>query len=945
MHDHRRPEDAGLSNDTPDSASVKTGRPPRPQPLAPDFAGVPAELRAETAWVTWRYQFRDGRDGAAGKWTKIPLTPSTGRGASSTDASTWDTFAAACDAYDAGGVDGVGFVFAEDGPFFGVDLDACTGDDGSVPALDAAALDATARGVLDTLRTYAEWSPSGTGVHLIGRGELPPGARRRGTVEMYDRGRYFTVTGRPVDDRPAAVRDVSAALRLVHAALFAEPERPARATGTPSTTSSASPAGLGLSDAELVEKATSANDAGKFARLYYAGGKSEERAALLQKLAFWTNGDAGQMECLLRASAFNGPRLDEPRGAVTFAAYEVARALDRWDGVGYTGRPAPAPEPEGYTAEAFVDALGDAKGRAAEKAAAYLTADAARAAAADLPKMCAELQERGAREKWMRDWRADVRAQAKEDRAEASGVREAEDRGPGGLKGGALNEWLADRLREEAGGFAKDPGGALYRYDGARGHYVGPCAAWVAERVRETMKAVGSMEAWGKARTEAVEYDLATTAPTLWDTPKPGRLCLLNGLLNLDTGELEPHRPGAWLSTFGLPIHYDPAADDGGKWADYFRSVLPEDAPDGWGFELVRWLLSPASGKRPALMLHGPGDDGKSTFLGLLEHVLGGGSDSRAVSAATLQTLSSDRFGPADLYGAALNICADLPASQLDGVDVFKRITGGDAVRAEKKYGDAFNFRPFAHLLFSSNHPIKLRDASHDPAFWSRWIVVPFTNNFGEGSPDRRQLDALRADLLARPALSALLNAALACGFGGPPKPSPSMADALDAMRRGRRVSPVSTAEDGHGDGAGSDRAPRRPARRPAPLPTTFQTEEIGTPPPCVPNEEASEVVRPAETDVSGASLPVPAVTPQPQPSTPRAGGDGYQSGDGYRSDAEDPPDFVEVELRFTAPVPPPPTGLDDAEGFRRCRDAWEPDVRRRPTDPSNPPPDLGPFR
>lgn len=944
MHDHRRPENAGHSKDTPDSAPVNTGKPPRPQPLAPDFAGVPADLRAETAWVTWRYQFRDGRDGAAGKWTKIPLTPSTGRSASSTDASTWDTFAAACAAYDRGGVDGIGFTFAEDGPFFGVDIDKCArGDDGR------AVLSGIAADVLGALDTYAEWSPSGTGVHLIGRGKLPPGGRHGKAVEMYDRGRFFTVTGRPVDDRPAEVRDVSAALRFVHAALFPAPA-PKRANQSDAGAPSASPAALTLSDAELVEKAKSASNGAAFARLYDHGGKSEERAALLWHLAFWTNGDAGQMERLLRGSAFNGPRLDEPRGEETFAAYEARRAADRWsetNSPGYTGRQE-EPKEEAYTVEAFVEALGDAKGKAAEKAAAYLTDDVARAASADLPKMCAELQERGAGIRWMREWTGFVRAQAKENRADAAAdaERTARNPGPAGLKGGALNEWLADKLRDEAGGFAKDPGGALYRYDAARGHYVGPCEAWVAERVRETMKAVGSMEAFGETRAAAVVYDLRVTAAALWETPKPGRLCLLNGVLNLDTCELEPHQPGAWLSTFGLPIHYDPAAGaTAPEWRDYFRSVLPDDTPDGWGFELFRWLLAPASGKRPALLLHGPGDDGKSTFLGLLSHVLGGESDSRAVSATTLQTLGSDRFGPADLYGAALNICADLPAAPLDGVDVFKRITGGDLIRAERKYGDAFNFRPFAHLLFSSNHPIKLRDAADDRAFWGRWIVVPFTNDFAEGSPERRQLGALRAELLGRSALSALLNAALACGSGAPPSPCDSMAAALDSMRLGRRPAPAETGHGAGGGDGGGDRAPRRPARRAAPVSTTFQTEENGTPPPRVPNGEASKVVRTAPEAENGVSRPAPSPSTVPaavpEPSTPSARGDGYQSGDGYRSDAEDPPDFVEVELCFSGPVPLPPTSLDDAEGFRRCREAWDPDARR----PSNPPPETGPHR
>ncbi len=141
---------------------------------------LPKQLRAYNQWVCWRRD-KNGR--------KIPVDATTGRPASTTNADTWTDFDAAQRAYRAdGGLEGVGFVFTKSDPFFGVDLDDCIRDDG--------ALEPWAAEVVRWFSlTYVERSPSGRGVKVFGIGCKPPGACKRGKVECYDRGRYFTLTG------------------------------------------------------------------------------------------------------------------------------------------------------------------------------------------------------------------------------------------------------------------------------------------------------------------------------------------------------------------------------------------------------------------------------------------------------------------------------------------------------------------------------------------------------------------------------------------------------------------------------------------------------------------------------------------------------------------------------------------------------------------------------
>ena len=150
-----------------------------PQPLA--------ELADIRQWVAWK-RYPDPNHPE--KPRKVPRThDDTSTGADAKHRDTWSTYHTAH-----GGVmarpdlAGVGFVFTTQDPYVGVDLDKC-GDRGT------GHLEPWAQAIVDRLDSYTEWSVSGTGVHILCRGVLPPDGNRCGRVEMYGRDRYFTVTG------------------------------------------------------------------------------------------------------------------------------------------------------------------------------------------------------------------------------------------------------------------------------------------------------------------------------------------------------------------------------------------------------------------------------------------------------------------------------------------------------------------------------------------------------------------------------------------------------------------------------------------------------------------------------------------------------------------------------------------------------------------------------
>jgi hypothetical protein len=291
-----------------------------PRLIAPSFDAVPATLRERRQWVLWRLVHKAG----APKPTKIPYQPG-GALASSTNPATWSTFDDVRAAYEAGGFDGVGFVFAADDPFVGIDLDGCRD-----PVTGELAPDA--RAAVDRFQTYTEVSPSGKGVHLILMGTLPPSGRKHGPVEAYSEGRYFTITAHPLNGVPVGpVVDRQAELTAWHAEAFPATEKPSR-TSAPAATVLPTEA----DDDRLLERARGAKNGAKFRALYDGGdcssypSQSEAELALCMLLAFWTHRDGARIDRLFRRSALFRPKWDAGAGhGLTYGQRTVRTAVAR----------------------------------------------------------------------------------------------------------------------------------------------------------------------------------------------------------------------------------------------------------------------------------------------------------------------------------------------------------------------------------------------------------------------------------------------------------------------------------------------------------------------------------------------------------------------------------------------------------------------------------------
>ena len=289
---------------------------------------IPDALRAVPRWLVWRYETRNG------KQAKVPCSALTGKPCDATKACNHASFDAAVEAV--AGFDGLGFALGDG--FAGIDLDDCFAADGEPYNW--------ARYILEDLGTYAELSPSGDGLKLFMRGRKPGRNCKcllpHGQVEVYDGGKFFTVTGQRLKGAPSEPRDCTDELSRLYSTLFPPPTRPDAAL---------TPRRVDMADAELTATAGAARNGAAFTALWegkWRGrypSQSEADLALCSHLAFWTGSDAARMDRLVRLSALYRLKWDERHygDGRTYGEGTIQRAID-----GTTRHYSPADERVAY---------------------------------------------------------------------------------------------------------------------------------------------------------------------------------------------------------------------------------------------------------------------------------------------------------------------------------------------------------------------------------------------------------------------------------------------------------------------------------------------------------------------------------------------------------------------------------------------------------------------
>jgi putative DNA primase/helicase len=265
---------------------------------------IPKELKQRPQWVMWKLESKSDD----GKPTKVPYTTNGAR-AEPNNPKTWTSFQAVLNALQGSSnqYSGLGYMFSQEDPYTGIDLDS-DAEKGPFRCIVDWQLTSEAMAIVKNLNSYTEYSQSGNGVHVLIKGVLPAKGRRKGNIEMYDRDRFFVVTGSHLEGTPETIEDRQTQLDKLHKLIF-DKKTEKKDFG------SREPKSPELSDEDIISIAQQAKNRFKFELLYVAGdiggysSNSEADQALCNVLAFYTQ-DPEQIDRLYRSSGLMRDKWD-----------------------------------------------------------------------------------------------------------------------------------------------------------------------------------------------------------------------------------------------------------------------------------------------------------------------------------------------------------------------------------------------------------------------------------------------------------------------------------------------------------------------------------------------------------------------------------------------------------------------------------------------------------
>lgn len=659
------------------------------------YSAIPEELKQLPNWICWSAVYDETR----GKIKKLPVNPLTGGNAQSNNPSTWTDFETAVKASEH--YSGIGFMFGGC-DYFGVDIDS-VGEE--IAAYKSGDSENIVSEFIYDLQSYTELSQSGKGIHIICKGRLPKGGRRKGNVEMYETGRFFVMTGTPCSEYTEIV-DCTESIKLLHSKYIGGGRDPVpRVVHT-----------VNLATAnDIVKAACNAKNGANFQALYSGNisgytSQSEADMALCNMLAFWTGCDADKMDAIFRQSGLMREKWDRKQSGSTYGTLTIQKAIagcttvfnQRSDDYRLNfKKPAKGGISAGesifdeeqtefkpnYTmddmgnAQRFVDLFGDQI--------RYCYTD----------------------KRWLyydtRKWCTDN---------DGTHYRMA-DNAVNAMKAEANIYLKAD---EESGGD-------------------------MAKAFEKHMKSSRSHKS-KEAMLKEVEHHIPVL-PVQLDRYKMA-LNTPGGVLDLKKGNLEPHKPEYYLTKI-TSVEYSENSDCP-RWLAFLDDIFAGDK------DLIRYIqkavgytLTGSTAEQCAFFLYGTGKNGKSTFLDVIRDVFGDYAANIQPETIMVKSNSGNSINSdiARLKGARLVTSVEPNEGVRINEGLLKQLTGDDPVTARKLYSEEFEFKPEFKLWMATNHKPIIRGT--DTGIWRRIHMIPFTVQIPEDKVDKQLKHKLKAEMTA----------------------------------------------------------------------------------------------------------------------------------------------------------------------------------------------------
>lgn len=292
------------------------------------YEKIPLELKADARFCVYVMP------------AKIPYNPKTGARAKSNDPATFGTFSEATAALERNPSKYSGIGVGMFGDLVGIDIDHCV-DEFGLPS-------PFAKDIIRLIDSYTEYSPSGSGVHILCRApDLVYDKRSYYEkksdlgLEVYPAGqtsRYLTLTGHAMSDEGLNERTAEVLELLKKYMKRDSPMSDNRASAPDALIREAStdddPVSEAIDDAELLDRMRRSEKGERIAELWAgewarAGYKSQSEAdmALCNDLAFWTRKDPMQVDRLFRQSGLMRDKWDRPQSGSTYGAITIQNAI------------------------------------------------------------------------------------------------------------------------------------------------------------------------------------------------------------------------------------------------------------------------------------------------------------------------------------------------------------------------------------------------------------------------------------------------------------------------------------------------------------------------------------------------------------------------------------------------------------------------------------------
>jgi putative DNA primase/helicase len=720
---------------------------------------------------------------------KQPYNPRTGYGAKAGKPETWASYGeaeAALEKHQNRYV-GLGYEFLKEQGITGIDLDHCIAPDGSI--------DKWALNILHLLNSYAEYSPN-DGIHVFIRGSLPNECRHKyplkgmrhekSAVEVYDDGRYFTITGKHVPNTPEQIEPRQTELDTIRARLDSP---------TQSAKQKAPMHPIDLSDFQLTERARSASNGTRFAALWqgdtsgYGGDDSSADQALCNLLAFWTGKDAARMDRLFRQSGlYREEKWDRnARSGETYGEGTIERAItgctDSYDPSSYVQK-----KNELFLAELHKKQHSELNGKTGNRPAGsqgieYIPSRKEhRIVAKEVPlkkiREYLEMNEYGdgllfaevfdgqvlydaSEKKWYlwkgHHWGLDNTGYIK---TLVSGYL-----GSVYLKANVpLNNERAEITREI---------GTLLGLDGSKPQSnVTEEENAQADRLKKKIKDIdAAMELFTKRAKDLrkANYNknvlyFAMSEPNIaitgerWDS-NPWVLGVINGVLELKTGECRDGRPDDCIRSI-CPTEWKGLNTPCPRFEQFLQEIFDDRAPDvrntlvSFFRRLFGYAITGLSKEAIFPIFYGEdGRNGKDTLFGVMQRVLGT-AIADAISNDCIISNDKYRTGGAptphlmDLQGKRMVWGSETKKGDKINVSQIKQLTGGGRISGRRLNENQRSFEP-THTLFlmTNDKPVV---GSRDKAFWERACMIKFGIRFVDSPKEsnERKKDAFMGEKL-----------------------------------------------------------------------------------------------------------------------------------------------------------------------------------------------------